>query len=278
MADSDIQAAIIVDGIALHIPVLIFIYGANSPNLHTQSRWVGKFNTMERIQLIGFSMQETVLSGLYIVATVKLLTAVFYERTRRAMMQLLMVNFICIGMDAVLVGLEFSNNYFGEASAKALIYAIKLKLEFAVYSQLVGITRETLAQEEDLNSLSPNGHFINTPADFFKSLPNALAKPIVFDTPTVHTHPEHFKRTDEALERPKLKSEWGSSQIELTANSIAAALTTSGGRGGKSARDLMGTPPVDPEHKPAVPLMSLEADGRSQTDEVPKEWSGIYMA
>lgn len=218
-----VLASIIIDGLALHVPILVFIYGANSPSISVEHRYVGKFNTMERTQLVGFSIQETVLSGIYIVATLKLLSAIYYEGTRRAMLQLLAINCICIGMDMVLVGLEFSNNYFGEASAKPLIYAIKLKLEFAVYSQLVGITKATLTMEQNSELSSQNDRVINTPADFFKNIPNVLAKLPVCSTPTVHTHPGQIQEIDQKFERPKLTREWGSSEIELTANSLAAA-------------------------------------------------------
>ena len=273
-----VLATIILDGLALHIPILIFIYGANSPDSHVASRWVGKFNTMERIQLVGFSIQESVISGIYIVATVKLLAAVNYERTRRAMWQLLAINFICIGMDLILVGLEFSNNYFGEASAKPLIYAIKLRLEFAVYSQLIDFTKANFAQENGFDLSSHNGNPINTPADFFKNIPHILSKPPVCSTPTVHTHPEFVAQIDEPLHRPKLTREWGSSEIELTANSLAAAITTDGGRGGKSARNLMGDTAVDRGSDPVRHKTSGNLNVCGQSEVVPKEWSGINQA
>jgi hypothetical protein len=76
------------------------------------------------------------------------------------MVQHLPLTTICITMDAVPPGLESSTNYIGEASAKPLIYAVKIKLESAVYSQLAGITR---ARDEDLSSLSHNGRSVNTP-------------------------------------------------------------------------------------------------------------------
>lgn len=233
---------------------------------------------MERIQLVAFSLQETLIGLIYIYATVRLLAAVYYERTRRTMMQLLAVNVLCIAMDAILIGLEFSSNYFGEAASKALIYSVKLKLEFAVYSQLIGITKEILVEEGDNGSQT--GKSINTPADFFKKPPNILAPLPVPSEPTVHTHPEQITAEDKCAERPKLTREWGSSKLELTANSLAAALTTNGGRGGKSARNLMGEQRAPPPrgHEPVRPSVNLDADGRSQADEVPKEWSGIYGA
>lgn len=233
---------------------------------------------MERVQLVAFSLQEKVIGLIYIYATVKLLTAVYYERTRRTIGQLLAVNVLCIAMDAVLIGLEFSSKYFGEAASKSLIYAIKLKLEFAVYSQLIGITKDVLMG--DGNNGSQTGKSINTPADFFKMIPNILAPLPVPSEPTVHTHPEQITVEDKDAERPKLSREWGSSQLEMTANSLAAALTTNGGRGGKSARNLMGEQRAPPPrgHEPVRPSVNLDADGRSQAGEVPKEWSGIYGA
>lgn len=71
------------------------------------------------------------------------------------MLQLLLINCICIGMDIVLIGLEFSNNYVGEASVKPMIYSIKLKLEFAVLNQLMGLTKAGFTEE---NRFEGNGH------------------------------------------------------------------------------------------------------------------------
>lgn len=252
-----VLAAIIVDGFALHTPTLVFIYGANSPSA---GRWVGKFNVMERIQLTGFCIQESVISSIYIVAIVRILGAVNYMRTRRAMLQLLAINLLCIAMDMILIGLEFSNNYVSEASVKPLIYAIKLKLEFFVYRQLVGFTKATFDEQAGNDLLS---RAINSPADIFKAIPNALRKPSVSTIPTITTHPEQILGT----KRIDISSMWDSSQIELSPSTIAAALTASGGRGGtaapKKARNLMGNPPDD--SKPRVARRARMFDwGRSR--------------
>ncbi len=231
--------AIIIDGFALHTPTLVFIYGANSPSA---GRWVPKFNIMERIQLTGFCIQESVISSIYIIAIIRILAAVYYMRTRRAMLQLLAINFLCIAMDMILIGLEFSNNYVAEASVKPLIYAIKLKLEFFVYSQLVGFTKATFDENGDGDAAS---RAINNPRDIFRAIPNALRKPSASTIPTITTHPELLLRK----KRMNFTSMWDSSQVELSPSSIAAALTASGGRGGtaapRKARNLMGNPPDD---------------------------------
>ena len=138
-----VLALIIVDAIVLHLPTIIFTYGSNSPNADF---WVHKFNVMERIQLAGFCIQESVISTIYIVSTVRLLGAIYHSMTRKVMFQLILINGLCIGMDIVLIGLEYSNNYVGEASIKPMIYAIKLKLEFAVLNQLMGLTKAGLTE------------------------------------------------------------------------------------------------------------------------------------
>ena len=135
---------IIFDACALHVPTIIFTYGSNSPQAEY---WTPKFNIMERIQLLGFCVQEFAISTIYIVSTVRLLGSIYHSMTRKVMLQLLLINCICIGMDVILIGLEFTNNYVGEASIKPMIYAIKLKLEFAVLNQLMGLTKAGFTEE-----------------------------------------------------------------------------------------------------------------------------------
>jgi len=139
-----VLAMIVVNGFCLHTPTIIFTIGSNSTN---GSFWAPMYNTMERIQLTIFCVQEVVISTVYIVATVRLLGSIYHSKTRTVMMQLILVNSICLGMDVVLIGLEYSNNYVGETSVKPMIYAIKLKLEFAVLNQLMSLTRAGFTEE-----------------------------------------------------------------------------------------------------------------------------------
>lgn len=135
---------IIADATCLHTPTIVFTYGSNSANADF---WTPKFNVMERIQLVGFCLQEFVISTIYIVSTVRLLGSIYHSMTRKVMLQLIAINGICIGMDTVLIGLEFSNQYVGEAAIKPMIYSIKLKLEFAVLNQLMGLTKAGFTEE-----------------------------------------------------------------------------------------------------------------------------------
>lgn len=138
-----VLAMIIFDALVLHIPMIVFTYGSNSPSAN---HWTGIFNVYERLQLTWFCVQETIISTIYITATVRLLGSIYHSMTRTIMFQLVLINCICIGMDVVLIALEYSNYYVGEAALKGMIYAIKLKLEFAVLNQLMNLTKAGLTE------------------------------------------------------------------------------------------------------------------------------------
>ncbi|KAL9636977.1 MAG: hypothetical protein Q9164_002488 [Protoblastenia rupestris] len=147
---------IIFNAFVFHVPMIVFTYGNNSPNA---DYWYNKFHIMERIQLTGFCIQEFIIATVYIVATVRLLGSIYHSMTRKVMLQLLIINFICIGMDIVLICLEFTGNYISEASIKPMIYAIKLKLEFAVLNQLMGLTKAGFTEENNFQGRHYNhGH------------------------------------------------------------------------------------------------------------------------
>jgi hypothetical protein len=129
---------IIVDAIILHVPTIVLTYGSNDP--YATGNWVADFNIMERIQLTCFCAQEFVISGIYLWSIVRVFNSIQHSSTRKVMTQLIIINALCIGMDIILIALEYSNRYIGEASLKPMIYAIKLKLEFVVLNQLVSLT------------------------------------------------------------------------------------------------------------------------------------------
>ncbi|MCJ1315247.1 hypothetical protein MMC15_000563 [Xylographa vitiligo] len=129
------------DVFALHVPTIVFTVGSNSPNA---AAWSSMFNVMERVQLTGFCIQEFIISTIYLWATIRILKSLSHRMTRRVMWQLILINSLCIGMDIILICLEYTNEYVGEASIKPMLYAFKLKLEFAVLNQLVGLVQAGL--------------------------------------------------------------------------------------------------------------------------------------
>ena len=244
-----VLALIVVDAIVLHIPTIIFTYGSNSPNA---SFWVHKFNVMERIQLVGFCIQEFIISTIYIISTVRLLGAIYHSMTRKVMFQLILINCICIGMDIILIGLEFSNNYVGEASIKPMMYAIKLKLEFAVLNQLMGLTKAGLTEGNRWRSGGePNSHELKQRTLPSMHDPEAGAPPRKagtwipakgirgsFSGTAAKAPPEQIFKTqhvDVVSEPKKWEESNASSSTAVTAGAVEAA---------PKAKSLMGTATV----------------------------------
>ncbi|KFZ02370.1 hypothetical protein V500_00243 [Pseudogymnoascus sp. VKM F-4518 (FW-2643)] len=126
---------IIINAIVLHVPTTVLTYGSNV-NGSTQA-FIQGYNIMEKIQMTGFCIQEFIISGLYIVETIKLLNLNPGRRNRKIIHQLLSINLLIIVMDLSLLGIEYASYYAIEITLKGVIYSIKLKLEFAVLGKLI---------------------------------------------------------------------------------------------------------------------------------------------
>src|SRR5438046_10416498 len=98
---------------------------------------------MEKIQITAFSIQEFIISAMYLYETRRILqpSATFQKkRTRQVMMHLIYVNVLIILMDITLLCTEYANLYDIQITYKGALYSIKLRLEFAVLNQLMSLT------------------------------------------------------------------------------------------------------------------------------------------
>lgn len=127
-------AMIIVDAILFHIPASVLELGTHSNKSELFTR---AFNIFERIQLIAFSLQEVVLSVIYSWEAVRLLKLRPRGHYRGTLVQLLVVNLAMILMDAAVIGVQYSGYFDVHVSLKAMVYSIKLKLEYAILGKLV---------------------------------------------------------------------------------------------------------------------------------------------
>ncbi|KAF7716353.1 Uncharacterized protein PECH_000136 [Penicillium ucsense] len=126
----------------LHIPTTILTFGANI--VHSGATpWVDGYNVMEKIQLTGFTIQESLLGTLYVIEAVKLLRlgadVTARPHARSIMYQLIGINCAIIAMDLMLLVLEYANFYAVQITLKGFVYSLKLKLEFAVLGRLVDL-------------------------------------------------------------------------------------------------------------------------------------------
>ncbi|KAH7146757.1 integral membrane protein [Dactylonectria estremocensis] len=135
---------IIVNVLALHIPeTVIFVLLQTDPEtyLHT-------FIVYERVEIVLFSMQESIISGLFLWEGYHSFQAVIVLKGatgRRIVVQLVALFLVNVLLDSVLVTLEYTNNFDLETACKPLIYSIKLKVEFIILNRLLVFIRQTPA-------------------------------------------------------------------------------------------------------------------------------------
>jgi hypothetical protein len=129
------------NAIICHIPIIVMVYGANSTN---PDPFIGPYSIMERIQVTLFFLQETIISAFYIHETVALMRARrrggMPGSGRRLMTHLVVVNIIIVVLDVTILALEYASLYDLQTAYKALVYSLKLKLEFSILNRLVEMT------------------------------------------------------------------------------------------------------------------------------------------
>lgn len=199
--------------------------------------------------------------------------------TRKVMLQLLLINCICIGMDVILIGLEFTGNYVAEASIKPMFYAIKLKLEFAVLNQLMGLTKAGFTEENQWRGGQEQaaGHELHNRTLATKTDPEANPAPDrkVGNWQTASkglrgsfsgarmsiTHPEQIFQTQHV----DIVSEPAAKDASNTSSSTAVTAETMMHQPAPKVKSLMGTPIV---HMPG------RNRGEVGRDSVREGWDG----
>ncbi|OOF98354.1 hypothetical protein ASPCADRAFT_3413 [Aspergillus carbonarius ITEM 5010] len=153
---------IILDDILLQVPITVLLYGTVS------SQW-GLFNKgyniMERIQLVGFCLQEALLSGIYVWEAAKLLQLRPEGRHRRILAQLMLINITILVLDFVVVAIQYAGYYAVQVIFKPVAYSIKLKLEYAILGRLVKVVKAVNAQNSSSTHGFDMGFCMLSPAD-----------------------------------------------------------------------------------------------------------------
>ncbi|KAF4974098.1 hypothetical protein FZEAL_8971 [Fusarium zealandicum] len=136
-----VLAMIITNAVVLHIPIIILMYGSNSSQ---SNPWAKVYKVYEKIQVTMFFLQEIIISAIYIKACSSFFSAegVFVDKEVRKMRKhLLIVNIIIILLDIPILALEYADLYDFQTAYKAIVYSIKLKLEFNILNRLLEMTR-----------------------------------------------------------------------------------------------------------------------------------------
>ncbi|KAI9851894.1 MAG: hypothetical protein M1838_002465 [Thelocarpon superellum] len=169
-----ILALILATPVLFLIPRAVTEYGANSPG--TSGAWLRRFSIADDLQTAVFFLQECLLSGVYVWAALNLLRSVSRGHTapspmqlaspkssngmsgsgsasnrkppkskyddgpseRKVLLNLVSINVIMVIMNLAVFAVQYTQGDDEiQAALKAMLYSIKLKMEFVVLNQLM---------------------------------------------------------------------------------------------------------------------------------------------
>jgi hypothetical protein len=128
-----VLVGILIDGVVLHIPIIIFSFGLSTPSA---TKWLPYMSHMELIQIVGFTLQDFALSTFYTYTSARLLNVRYTRQRRNLFVALLFAQGFGLVADCVMVVLDYEDMFMLKASLHPFIYAVKLKIEFLVLNQL----------------------------------------------------------------------------------------------------------------------------------------------
>jgi hypothetical protein len=131
-----VLAMIVIDAVLFHTPMVIFLMG-----LSMHKDWDPYVTPFEYTQVVGFSIQETVISCIYIRKTAKFLKAGYSTRARKVMTMLIAVQVLVVLMDIALLVIDCIGMFTLKAVLHPFAYGIKLKIEFAVLNLLLNFVK-----------------------------------------------------------------------------------------------------------------------------------------
>jgi hypothetical protein len=133
---------IIFNGIILGIPLFVLAMGTNSKH---STHFLPGFLIYDKVQIVVISVQETIISIIYIYNTVLLLgQGSGNDRPKplqKLLRHLIFVNILVLIFDITLLAVQFSGHYEIQTTYKTAVYSFKLKIEFSVLNRLVSMVK-----------------------------------------------------------------------------------------------------------------------------------------
>ena len=139
-----ILCMIIFSVFAFHLTTMIAQIGVVTKH---QPYWISWYPAMEKMQIVGFAVQETIISTIYVYQTHKLLGGSYNATTRKSIRLLIIVQVLCVALDIPFIVLAFMDLFIIKVTLASFAYAIKLKMEFLVLNNLLEISRNGIAPQ-----------------------------------------------------------------------------------------------------------------------------------
>ncbi|KAJ3249724.1 hypothetical protein HDU77_007519 [Chytriomyces hyalinus] len=118
-----------------HFPTTVFTFGANIVGTEF---WVHGYSIIEKIQMTMFCVQEIILGVVYLIYIQKK----FGSRLKSLVSHTIGANLFVLGLDILMLIIEYCNLYKYQIMLKVLVYSIKLKFEFYILTLLTDASRD----------------------------------------------------------------------------------------------------------------------------------------
>ncbi|KAF2794630.1 hypothetical protein K505DRAFT_23905 [Melanomma pulvis-pyrius CBS 109.77] len=190
---------IIFDAIAFGCPLVVLAFGANSKY---SARFLETFVRFDKIQLVIFSIQEAIISGIYIYETIRLLGHGGKRQDvpiRKLLQHLILVNVVVLIFDISLIATQFSGHYEIQTTYKAAVYSVKLKIEFSVLNRLVQVVKKGRSFDGEL----PLDTFIRSRNTRPSIVPGGQGSFVKMDD----IGPIEFEKAESSTSRPEIVPE-----------------------------------------------------------------------
>ncbi|TDZ53941.1 hypothetical protein CTRI78_v006649 [Colletotrichum trifolii] len=135
---------VVTNGLAIHVPMAVFWVLCWATPREAQAAWIERYGVYEKVSIVVFTLQETLLTGIFARQGFLNLRPLFAFKTRSAkrMLWYLLGLFVLVFLlDMALVTLEYTSNFIFQTTSKPLVYSIKLKVEFTVLNRLLAFTK-----------------------------------------------------------------------------------------------------------------------------------------
>ncbi|GKT51036.1 uncharacterized protein ColSpa_11217 [Colletotrichum spaethianum] len=136
-----VLAMICASFIFVHIPQTVLFAGLWTSD---DPVWTERFRIFEKVSLMVFTVQETIITGIFVRAGFRNFKSLFEFKAReaRSLLSYLVSMFMLVFLlDTGLVILEYMGLFVFQTTSKAIVYSIKLKVEFAVLQKLLAFTK-----------------------------------------------------------------------------------------------------------------------------------------
>jgi hypothetical protein len=169
-----------------------------SEDIESRAPWIAYSNVIEPLQGVVFTIQQLIISAVYIKAAWNHLQSSLatHKRVRKLMRSLIAVQALVFVVDVAVIVLECVGYFVLKMIIHSFIYSIKLEIEFVVLNQLVALSQagagQSLRPQSDLEANSPPD-FSTGPElalvgfDGGKDNPDPIIAPSSPDSISVHT-------------------------------------------------------------------------------------------